>query len=364
MSVESFDPWQSGPPTESPHKGPSRVARYVVAGVLAVLVGGYVLAAFLTKHLWLGGADVPGTEVTLRASGPDGTPPTADELTDTRRVVRDRVAGLGVSDPSVVVDGSTVTVTVPGDGHEVGDVTATTGHLQVRPVIQAIAAAVQESGPPPPNSSASPAQVVEDEKKLRQGTEQSLQVLALQFQATRCNVADPLAGHDDPDLPLVTCSHDGKQVYLLDKALIHGEQIADATSGFNQQQGQYVVDLEFNRDAAEVWADFTAANVGTQTAFTLDTSVVSAPLIQEAISGGRTQITGQLDQDSARELAATLGGGTLPVTLTVETSQAVTVPGHGGSTLLRIVLGAVGPFLAVAVIAALAYLATSRRRIR
>ena len=115
----------------------------------------------------------------------------------------------------------------------------------------------------------------------------------MQFQATRCNDEDVLAGNDDPKLPLVTCSQDHTQVYLLDKSIISGEQIKDASSGLDQQRGQYIVDRGVQADAANIWADFTAANVGTQTAFTLDSQVVSAPEIQEAIPGGRTQITGQ-----------------------------------------------------------------------
>ncbi|MGV0804056.1 protein translocase subunit SecD, partial [Mycolicibacterium elephantis] len=69
--------------------------------------------------------------------------------------------------------------------------------------------------------------------------------------------------------------------------------------------------------------DFTAANVGTQTAFVLDSKVVSAPAIQEAIPGGRTQITGQFNQQTARELANVLKYGSLP--LSFESSEAETV---------------------------------------
>ena len=105
-----------------------------------------------------------------------------------------------------------------------------------------------------------------------------------------------LAGNDDPNLPLITCSQDGKQVYLLDKSIISGEQIENASSGLDQQQGEYVVDLQFKGDATKVWADFTAANVGTATAFVLDSKVVSAPEIREPIPGGRTQITGQFTE--------------------------------------------------------------------
>ncbi|KUH84965.1 MULTISPECIES: protein translocase subunit SecD [unclassified Mycobacterium] len=185
-------------------------------------------------------------------------------------------------------------------------------------------------------------QRIADEKQLRQSTDQQIQILALQFQATRCDEEDVLAGNDDPNLPLVTCSDDGSQVYLLDKAIINGEQIEDATSGLDQQRGEYVVDLQFKGEGAKTWADFTAANVGTQTAFVLDTKVMSAPEIREAIPGGRTQITGQFNQQTARELANVLKYGSLP--LSFESSEAETVSATLGLSSLRagLIAGAVG----------------------
>ncbi|MGB3486223.1 MAG: protein translocase subunit SecD, partial [Mycobacterium sp.] len=180
------------------------------------------------------------------------------------------------------------------------------------------------------------------EKQLRQSDNQSVQILALQYQAGRCGQDDVLAGNDDPNLPLVTCSQDGATVYLLDKSIISGEQIANASSGFDQQQARYIVDLEFKSEAATIWADFTAANVGTQTAFTLDSQVVSAPAIQEAIPGGRTQITGQFTQQSGAELANVLKYGSLP--LSFESSEAETVSATLGLSSLRagLLAGAVG----------------------
>jgi preprotein translocase subunit SecD len=151
-----------------------------------------------------------------------------------------------------------------------------------------------------------------------------------------------LAGNDDPNLPLVTCSQDHTQVYLLDKSIISGEQIKSADSGLDQQRGEYVVTVEFNDEASRIWADFTAANVGTQTAFVLDSQVVSAPAIQEAIPGGRTQITGRFTADSARELANVLKYGSLP--LSFESSEAETVSATLGLTSLRagLIAGAIG----------------------
>jgi preprotein translocase subunit SecD len=209
------------------------------------------------------------------------------------------------------------------------------------------------AAPPTPEAKKDLAQRIADEKQLRQSTDQQIQILALQFQATRCNEDDVLAGNDDPNLPLVTCSQDGKEVYLLDKSIISGEQIDNASSGLDQQRGEYVVDLTFKGDGSKIWADFTAANVGTQTAFVLDSKVVSAPAIQEAIPGGRTQITGRFTQESARELANVLKYGSLP--LSFESSEAQTVSATLGLASLRAGLFAGALGLALVLIYSLLY---------
>ena len=198
-------------------------------------------------------------------------------------------------------------------------------------------------GPPDPRQDL--AARIKFEKDLRQSTNQNLLLISVQYMASRCDQEDVLAGNDDPNLPLVTCSQDHKFIYLLDKSIISGDQIKDATSGFDQQSGAYVVDLEFKDEASTTWGDFTAANIGTQTAFTLDSQVVSAPQIREAIPGGRTQISGgdpPFTVDSARQLANVLKYGSLP--LSFESSEAETVSATLGLTSLRagLIAGAIG----------------------
>ncbi|OBH81185.1 protein-export membrane protein SecD, partial [Mycobacterium scrofulaceum] len=199
--------------------------------------------------------------------------------------------------------------------------------------------------PAPPDPRKELADRIADEKKWRQSTRQGVQFLALQFQATRCDKEDILAGNDDPNLPLVTCSTDHKVAYLLAPSIISGDQIQDATSGMNQRGIGYVVDVQFKPAAANIWADFTAAHIGTQTAFTLDSQVVSAPMIQEAIPGGRTQITGgdpPFTAATAKQLANVLKYGSLP--LSFEASEAQTVSATLGLTSLRagLIAGAIG----------------------
>jgi preprotein translocase subunit SecD len=200
-----------------------------------------------------------------------------------------------------------------------------------------------QPGPPDPRKDL--AERIAKEREWRQSTNKGVQFLALQYEATRCFQEDILAGNDDPDLPLVTCDTQHKQAYLLAPSIISGDQIENASSGMDQHSGGYVVDLQFKSGAANTWADFTASHIGTQTAFTLDSRVVSAPQIREAIPGGRTQITGgdpPFTASSARELANVLKYGSLP--LSFESSEAQTVSATLGLTSLHagLIAGAIG----------------------
>src|SRR5690606_36391525 len=92
-------------------------------------------------------------------------------------------------------------------------------------------------------------------KEARQSTDPAAQQAAMA--AMDCTKQDPLAGNDDPQLPLVTCSQDGTEVYLLDASRIDGQEIKDAVSNFNTQQSRWVVNLEFKSSGADAWADLT-----------------------------------------------------------------------------------------------------------
>ncbi|KZS75301.1 preprotein translocase subunit SecD [Mycobacterium kansasii] len=210
--------------------------------------------------------------------------------------------------------------------------------------------------PAPPDPRKDLAERIAQEKKWRQRTSPYIQMVALQFEATRCDKEDILAGNDDPKLPLVTCSTDHKTAYLLEPSIISGDQIQDATFGMDQRGVGYVVDLQFKSGAADEWARYTAAHLGKQTAFTLDSQVVSAPQILEPIPGGRTQISGgdpPFTAATARQLANVLKYGSLP--LSFESSEAQTVSATLGLTSLRAGLIAGGIGLALVLVYSLLY---------
>ena len=210
--------------------------------------------------------------------------------------------------------------------------------------------------PAPADESLSPQeqaqQEIEAAKALRQSTDPTMQQLAMS--TLDCSAADPLAGNDDPNLPLITCSTDGTEVFLLDKSRIDGQEIADASSGFNTEQSRHEINLEFKSGGSDAWAALTGEYVQQRVAFVLDSEVVSAPVVQQGPQlGGRTQISGNFTATSAQDLANTLKYGSLP--LSFETSEAETVSATLGLSSLRagLIAGAVG--LAVVLLYCLAY---------
>ena len=146
-------------------------------------------------------------------------------------------------------------------------------------------------------------------------------------------------------------------MYLLDKSILGGEDVQDATAGWNYRLGQHIVDLEFDDSAARTWEDFTDANIGTQTAFTLDTQVLSAPQIAETVPDGHTRITGNFTADSARELADALNRDSSPLSLSFESSADEMLPATTLSKVLRVAVIAVGLGLTMIVVGAAVYLA-------
>ena len=384
-------------------------SRYLaVFGVLMAVV--YALVFFTgdkspTPKL---GIDLEGgTRVTLTARTPDGSAPSRESLAQAQQIITTRVDGLGVAGSEVLIDGENLVITVPGDDSSQARTLGQTARLFIRPVIQATqpaagaptgenpaqvpAAETPAAETPAPAGDAVPqgrpfpaqdpstiepapavdepaaeepaaeqpgteaqqtADDITEAKALRQSEDQQVQQVALA--TIDCSAPDPLQGNDDPTLPLVACSTDGTAVYLLAPSIIDGQQISDATSGFNTQQSRHEVSLSFDSEGSNTWAQFTAENIGSQAAFTLDSKVVSAPQIQGATpAGSATSITGQFTAQGASELANTLKYGSLP--LSFASSEAETVSATLGLASLDagLLAGAIG--LALVLLYCLAY---------
>jgi preprotein translocase subunit SecD len=151
----------------------------------------------------------------------------------------------------------------------------------------------------------------------------------------------PPGAIDDPNAQVVSCQSGAKM--LLDVAKVVGTDIADASPQLDQQNGQWVVSLDFTAEGQKKWTALTreafqpapgdtcltaaqAVSSGAThclVAVVLDKEIISAPEIQGVLTG-QSQITGQFTAATARELADQIRYGALPVTFTPANAQTVT----------------------------------------
>lgn len=104
--------------------------------------------------------------------------------------------------------------------------------------------------------------------------------------------------------------------------VLTGKDLKDAKAQISNGN-QSVVGLEFNDEGGKKFADLTARNIGKQIAIVLDGDVLTAPVVQEAITGGRAQISGSRTMEEAERLAILLRSGSLPVKIEVMENRTV-----------------------------------------
>lgn len=102
-----------------------------------------------------------------------------------------------------------------------------------------------------------------------------------------------------------------------------GRYLKGAQLTFDQNTYQPQVSLEFSDEGAKLFADITTRNIGKRVAIYLDGFPISVPIVQEAITGGKAQITGDFTLDEAKKLVQRLNAGALPVPITLISQQSV-----------------------------------------
>jgi len=117
---------------------------------------------------------------------------------------------------------------------------------------------------------------------------------------------------DDPTIPIV----------LYDEALLTGEDLVDASVGYDQSN-RPVVNFRLNTSGARTFGQVTASNVGRPFAIVLDDGVISAPTINGPIPSGTGQISGGFTVETANDLAVLLRAGALPARLEVVEERSV-----------------------------------------
>jgi preprotein translocase subunit SecD len=180
------------------------------------------------------------------------------------------------------------------------------------------------------------------------------------FNALKCtsNPKSVEAIVDDPSKPMVTCSSDGTEKFILGPAEVNGAQIANATSDQQTTQngsssGQWEVVLNFNSAGTDSFCTVTSRLVSlpsprNQFGIVLDNQVISAPVAQASLCAGTASITGSFTAASSKALADQLKYGALPMSFKLQTEDQIS-PTLGGDQLTRgLLAGGIGLLLVVA----------------
>ena len=101
--------------------------------------------------------------------------------------------------------------------------------------------------------------------------------------------------------------------------VLTGKDLRDARAQMTGSGSQAVVGLEFTDEGGAKFADLTARNIGRPISILLDGEV----LVQEAITGGKAQISGSRNMEEAEHLAILLRSGSLPVKIEVMENRTV-----------------------------------------
>ncbi len=112
-----------------------------------------------------------------------------------------------------------------------------------------------------------------------------------------------------------------------------GGVIVNARSTIDPQYNTPIVDMEMNSEGAHEWARITGANVKKRIAIIMDNACFSAPVVQQKITGGRSQISGMDNAEEAKLLEIVLKAGALPAP--VEIIQQATVGPSLGEDSIR-----------------------------
>ncbi len=322
-----------------------------------------------------------GFSVTLQ---PIGTA-SDDSLDKAIEVIRSRVDALGVAEPEITRQGSTIEVSLPGvtDRDRARELVGQTAELRFRPVLSSIPGSVEDLLASTSTSTSTTEAEATTTTTAGDVSGQSVGRGAVVYQddptgdttdapTTTLSEDNPVTGFEltprEDDLPdrqvtLAEVDPDGKvtSTFQLGPAGATGKIVSTASATLSQA-GEWSVSLEikggdgislFNAMAGECFSRAPSCPSG-QLAIVLDSIVVSAPTIQQAsFQRDQIQITGSFSESEAKDLALVLRYGSLPVALEVQQTREVSATLGSDSLRAGLISGAVG--LALVAIFMLAY---------
>lgn len=153
---------------------------------------------------------------------------------------------------------------------------------------------------------------------------------------------------------------EGRAILVKKNVVLTGDYITDAGPGVNSQTGQSVVNVTLDGRGARVFQQVTRENVGKRMAILLiekgNTEVITAPVINEEIGGGRVQISGMANTQEATDISLLLRAGALAAPMDIVEERTVG-PSMGQDNINRGIHSTLWGFAAIAAMMMIYYVA-------
>ena len=241
-------------------------------------------------------------------------------LEETISIIRNRVDGLGVSEPNISQQGNDIVVQLPGvkNTAQALKVIGQTAQLRFRPVLCTA---------PPYTPLPKTLKIPKSALALSCPTSQANSSL-LSYVPTTTSAADNASAE------VLLPQKNGNTVigrYVLGPSLLDGSALKTAYAGIDSN-GNWLVQFSLTSAGSPKFDAIAAKYYHQVIAIVLDGVVISAPQINSTSFGGQGQISGNYTQAQAENLALVLRYGALPVQLQQQTVQTVS-PTLGQSSL-------------------------------
>ncbi|OGH62813.1 MAG: protein-export membrane protein SecD [Candidatus Magasanikbacteria bacterium RIFCSPHIGHO2_01_FULL_50_8] len=104
---------------------------------------------------------------------------------------------------------------------------------------------------------------------------------------------------------------------------LSGKQLERAAVEFDPNTGEPTVNVQFNSEGKELFAQITKRNLEQQVGIFLDGELISSPVVRQPITDGRAVISGGFTLQEAKKLAERLNAGALPLPVKLVSQQTV-----------------------------------------
>ncbi|WP_432841180.1 SecDF P1 head subdomain-containing protein [Dactylosporangium sp. CA-092794] len=339
---------------------PERPARrlpwlWLTLGVVAIVAIAAGTTAIILGRRWDGRPSPGDVSITVRLTGADGDRPSAAALEQTKQIILSRMRQLDLTRPTVTaISADTLLVTAAHADAERARAVLVPGSLTFRKVLSVTTdhpgaackadpqgrtdrAAALASAKSKLGATFDAAAAIKDPAEGQNLTgfdaltcaEIAALPPSMQYAvpAVTCAMLDgrPAGTLDDAAAQAAACDESGAK-YLLDVAKVIGTDLAAAEAVIQKESGSWVVTLRFTAAGQPKWTALTkeamdsgeSSGQATQVAVLMDNEIVTAPTINDVISGD-AQISGAglATREGATALAATLSHGVLPLRLVI-----------------------------------------------